>query len=128
MRKCRRRPSAAVFAPPWNDLGPSIPEATDCNTWLGRKWNCRPNAIKACVISKTPHASPPQKMARKALEEGEGMATCSKLVWHCSDQHQRIALSICHDSHQTALPSVHPQQENSIEDMPFQAQSKRYGL
>ena len=26
--------------------------------------------MQACVISKTPQASPPQKMARKALEEG----------------------------------------------------------
>src|SRR6476660_3523449 len=29
-----------------------------------------PQAMQACVISKTPQASPPQKMARKALEEG----------------------------------------------------------
>src|SRR6476661_5952624 len=30
-----------------------------------------PHAIHACVISKTPHASPPQKMARKALGDVE---------------------------------------------------------
>ena len=77
IRKCRKSPSTAVPAPPWNDLGPSSPEATDCNTWLGRKWNCRPNAIKACVISKTPHAIPPQKMARKALEDVEVESTRS---------------------------------------------------
>jgi len=28
-----------------------------------------PHAMHACVISKTPHASPPQKIARKGLED-----------------------------------------------------------
>src|SRR6476660_2582759 len=29
-----------------------------------------PQAMQACVMSKTPQASPPQKMARKAFDEG----------------------------------------------------------
>src|SRR6476660_1322868 len=71
IRKCRKSPSAAVFAPPWNDLGPSSPEATDWKIRIGSKWFWIPQAMQACVMSKTPQASPPQKMARKALEEVE---------------------------------------------------------
>jgi hypothetical protein len=84
IRKCRKSPNAAVFAPPWNDLGPSNPEATDWKIRIGGKWFWIPHAMHAWLISRTPHASPPQKMARKALEdveeavdatETEGMST-----------------------------------------------------
>src|ERR1041385_8090857 len=34
-----------------------------------------PHATHACVISRTPHASPPQKMARNALEDVEAVDT-----------------------------------------------------
>jgi hypothetical protein len=67
IRKCRNSPSAAVFAPPWNDLGPSSPEATDWKIRIGGKWFWIPQAMQACVISRTPHAIPPHKIARKGL-------------------------------------------------------------
>src|SRR5215475_14709010 len=90
IRKCRNSPSAAVFAPPWNDLGPNSPEATDWKIRIGGKWFWIPHAIHAWLISRTPHASPPQKMALKALEargteamEVEDIKLQLNFSWEC---------------------------------------------
>src|SRR5215813_13349775 len=67
MKKCNPRPSAAVFIPPWKALRPRSPEATDCKIRLGGAPAWRYQATMAWVISNTPQANPPQKMALNAL-------------------------------------------------------------
>ena len=56
-------------------LGPQQPRSDRLQYLAGAQMELQPNAIKACVISKTPHASPPQKMARKALDDVEVEST-----------------------------------------------------
>ncbi len=69
MKKCSAAPRIAVLIPPWNESRPSSPAATDCKTLAGRTpaWKC--HATIAWVMSRTPQARPPQKMARKAEDE-----------------------------------------------------------
>src|SRR5260370_8986134 len=69
MKKWSTAPRLADAIPPLKDFGPSRPVGMFGKIGTGRIPDWIPQATNAWVMSNTPQARPPQKIARSALEE-----------------------------------------------------------